>query len=201
MSYLGPSDFARKVGVSRNSVYHAIKGGRLVKAKNGKLNLANPTNIVFMNLHKEGAVKLSKSGGNGSGGSRADAELAQIEARIEKLQVGTAKERQELVDRELVRSLLGHLATIDQNELLTIPANVAPEVAGLCGTDDSKVVLKVSKLIEKKLYGVLKHRARLLTDFLKAVKAKPLEPEKKNDRPKPAQKSVPKQKQNRKKNN
>ena len=184
MSYLGPSDFARKVGISRNSVYHALKVGRLLRAKNGKLNLANPTNIVFINLHKEGAVQPSKSNGDGAKGSRADAEFRQIEARIEKLQVGTARERQELVDRDLVRSLIGTLATIDQNELLTIPANVAPEVAGLCGADDSKIVLKISKLIEKKLYGFLKHRRRLLTDFLKKVKAEPLEAKVKKKRPK-----------------
>ena len=199
MSYLCLSAFARKVKVDRSTVYAALRSGRLVRAKNGKLNLANPTNAEYLRMHIEGDVKPSKSGGNGSGSARSNAELAQIEARIEKLQVGTAKERQELVDRELVRSLLGNLATIDQNELLTIPANVAPEVAGLCGTDDSKVVLKISKLIEKKLYGVLKHRARLLTDFLKRVKAEPLEPEKKNGKSKPARKRVSKPTKDRKK--
>lgn len=189
MSYVTQAEFARRAGVARNSVVTAIRKGQLVRAKNRKMNLANPTNATYLRLHIEDNIRPSKSGGNGSGGSRANAELAQIEARIEKLKVGTAKERQELVDRELVRSLLGNLATIDQNELLTIPANVAPEVAGLCGTDDSKVVLKVSKLIEKKLYGVLKHRARLLTDFLKRVKAEPLAPEKKRKQKKPTKKS------------
>lgn len=182
MSYLGPSDFARRVGISRNSVYHHLRGGRLVRAKNGKLNLANPTNIAFMNRDKEGIVKTSKSGANGSGQTRADAELRKVQAKTEQIEIKTAKDRQELVERSLVRWLFGILATIDQNEFLTIPANVASEIAGLCGKEDSKTVVKIAKLLEEKMYGVLQHRERVVKDFLEKVKAEPLKSKKKKKR-------------------
>lgn len=108
---------------------------------------------------------------SGDGITRSAAELQKIKATIEHTVLKIKRERQELIDRSLVESLIAVISTIDTNELLTIPANVAPEIAGICGKSDNKTILKITQFLSKKTYAYLEHKKRILTDWLKRVDA------------------------------
>lgn len=111
------------------------------------------------------------------GTTRSDAELQKTLAQITQIHVRTDKERQQLIDRDIVRNMLAKLSAIDVNELLTLGSNIAPEVAGLCGKEKPAIILKISKLIEDRCYRVLEHRQRQIKDFLEKMKAEQLDVE------------------------
>ncbi len=101
---------------------------------------------------------------------RYDAELRKTLSQIRKIDIASDEARRILVDRNLVRGVLGTLSQIDVNELLTMGANIAAEIAGICGTEDNKKIVKITKRIEGICYQILQHRQRVIKDFLRKVK-------------------------------
>lgn len=102
--------------------------------------------------------------------ARGQAELRKLLAQTRKYEIAADKDREILIDRQLVRRLLGTLSAVDVNELLTMGANVAPELAGLCGVEDNKIIMKVQKRIDELAYQLLQHRQRVIKDFLQKVR-------------------------------
>lgn len=88
-----------------------------------------------------------------------------------------AIERQELIPRQFVRVVLGKLYMIDVNEFLTLGNNIASEVAGMMGINDSKKIIKIGKFVEKKCYRILQHKKRLINKDLKKVNSEPIDEE------------------------
>ena len=107
--------------------------------------------------------------------TRAQAELDKVYAQIDKYRVQTDKERQTLIDRDLVRVILAQLSAIDVNELLTLGSNIAPDVAGICGKEKPRIILKIQKLIEERCYRVLEHRKKKINEFLDRIKAEQID--------------------------
>ena len=184
--------FASLAGVSRTAIYKAIKEGRVVRRKNKKIDIGNDLNKHFLSTHgkskkkgKTGAKLTKPKLGNKSdtyrpeeidlstevGKTRMEAELKKVQAAALHNEIKVKQDRSMLIDRRVVLQLIGIMAAIDTNELLTIPGNIAPEIAGVCGKEDNKTILKVSKKLETHLYGVLKHRKREINSWLKKIGA------------------------------
>lgn len=86
-----------------------------------------------------------------------------------------AIEREQLIPRKFVRVMLGKLIMIDVNEFLTLGNNIASEVAGMMGINDSKKIIKIGKFVDKKLYKIMNHKKRLINKDLKKVNSEPIE--------------------------
>lgn len=84
-------------------------------------------------------------------------------------------ERETLIPRQFVRAILGKLVMIDVNEFLTLGNNIASEVAGMMGINDSKKIIKIGKFVDKKLYKIINHKKRLINKDLKKVNSEPIE--------------------------
>lgn len=105
-------------------------------------------------------------------GNRFDAELKKTQLQALKLELETAQIRDSLISREIMQILLGKLFQIDRNEYLTLGAQLATEVAGIFGSTDNKKIAKVDKVIESRLYKILKHKQKLIKVFMKEIKGK-----------------------------
>ena len=99
--------------------------------------------------------------------------LRQIE-NIRKVQVETAKKRGELIDRNVLRSFMAEMYSIDVNEFQTLGPNLAPEVAAMLGVDDADSIIKVGQLIEAEVFKVLEHVKRRTREFLVEMKEEAL---------------------------
>lgn len=187
---VGISAFAIMCGVSRTAIYKAIELGKVIRRKTGKIDSNNESNKLYLNSRKPNAVAAKrnvtkrnleniKDAGTPEeidldaevGSKRSKAELEKVQAEVIQKKLKIKADRSMLIERRLIMSLFGELAAIDTNEFLTIPGNIAPELAGICGRGDRETILKLSKKMEKHFYGVLQHRKRVLSDWLDTVKA------------------------------
>jgi len=107
--------------------------------------------------------------------SRSSADRLKVIEQVRAIQLKTDKERNNLIERALVRRVLGQIYTIDVNEFRTLGLNLAPELAAAAGIDDSEIILKIGELIEKEVFKVLQHIKRLINDFLKEIEAETIE--------------------------
>lgn len=89
--------------------------------------------------------------------------------QIEQIRLRTQKERQLLVERDLVKRVFSKIYTIEVNELRIIGDTLAPEIASYFNSDDSEAILKTNQRIEKEIYKALNHIKRLISDYLKSV--------------------------------
>jgi hypothetical protein len=89
--------------------------------------------------------------------------------QIEQIRLKTQKERQQLVERELIKRVFSKIYTIEVNELRIIGDTLAPEIASYFNSDDSEAILKTNQRIESEVYKALNHIKRLIADYLKSV--------------------------------
>jgi hypothetical protein len=121
------------------------------------------------------AKKKSKGGNGGDPDSlptvtkRHSLEEDKLKAQIRKLEVETAAVRNELLSRTLVQEILGQLSTIDRNEIITIGGQIAPELAGILGSNDADAIKAIAKSIEAKCYKAIQHKQDLITAFIKKI--------------------------------
>lgn len=88
---------------------------------------------------------------------------------IKSKRVKTAKDRDELIPRNMIKAILGHLVMVDTNEFLSLGNSVGSEIAGIMKINDAKAVIKINKLIEKKCYRIMQHKQKLMKKFLKEI--------------------------------
>ena len=91
--------------------------------------------------------------------------LKVVEA-IETTRLKNEQLRGKLIDRDLVKVVLGKIHTVDVQEILAIPPKFAATAAGLAGNTDEKVISSIEKELEKELYRCLSHIKRIIDDFL-----------------------------------
>jgi hypothetical protein len=100
---------------------------------------------------------------------RSDLEKQKLIESILAMQVKTAKERKELVACETVVKVFAKLAAVDTSEFHSLADKIAGDVAALCGLEDSETRVKIKELINKPVFRALKHRKRLMDDYLKKM--------------------------------
>jgi hypothetical protein len=98
--------------------------------------------------------------------------VARLESAL-KTRVEREHKRGLLIERSTVQTVFGRLHTIDVNELRTLGAKLAPDVAGLLGVDDPEKLLQVEKRIDDEVLKSLAHIKRVLNDFLKRAGGEP----------------------------
>ena len=205
MRYETKINFAKRAGISRQAVYQLIADGKLVQTSAGKLDVNNPTNKEYLSnkkttkimgkkTHETQAIKADKSKTDNKKPSTNKDNVSIVEDRedlntishasanklktiesIRKIQIANDAARLELVSRESVKKVFSKLYQIDVNQLRTLGPNLSPDIAALIGTDDNEVMLKISDLVDKEIFVILKQIKRLLNDFLKNMKADEIE--------------------------
>jgi len=98
--------------------------------------------------------------------------VARLETAL-KTRVEREAKRGLLIERRLVQTVFGRLYQIDSNEMKTLGAKIAPDLAGEFGVEDPEVLLRVEKRIDDEVLKVLAHIKRLLDDFLLGVGGEP----------------------------
>jgi len=186
-------------GISRQAVSSAVKRGTILagalgidpdipqnrayiesalqRKRGGKYQDAIPP------AKKKPKPHAKRPGGNGPGKinnnnsdlshpellSRTDAERLKVVEQILNYQIKTQKERQELVERALVKRVWAKLYAVDTAELHPLGEKVAADVAALCKVDNSETTLAIKKIIDRHIFKALQHSKRLMNDFLKKV--------------------------------
>jgi hypothetical protein len=115
----------------------------------------------------------SNSNGNGQLNlelvDRNEAERLKIIEQVLNYQIKTQKDRQELVERALVKRVWSKLYAVDTAELHPLGEKIGADLAAFFGHDDSEAKLKSKQLIDKHVFNALQHIKRLMDDFLKSV--------------------------------
>jgi DNA-binding Lrp family transcriptional regulator len=101
--------------------------------------------------------------------TRRQAERQKLIEQILAMQVKTAKERKDLVSRDGAAKVFAKLAAVDTSELHPLGDSISAEVAAALGSDNSEAIIKVKKIIDKRVFRALKHRKRIMEDFLKKI--------------------------------
>jgi hypothetical protein len=83
--------------------------------------------------------------------------------------------RLDLIERRIVRQVIGKLYTIDRDELINIKSKIVADISGVMECNDEAKMLKSEKIIEDELWKILKHIQHEVNKFLKQIKEKPLE--------------------------
>ncbi len=198
------SRFSKRAGVSRAAITRACQSGALVVRPDGKLDPENPVNRDYIVRNKNKDRKPKDKSSQDAKSSPAEPEIKNFAlpsenmsgdelkhyledlsqnsveklktiTQIRQLQVKTKKERQELISRKLISKVFAKLYMIDVNELRTLGANLAPEIAAIAAIDDDEIIIKVGEAIEKEVFTVLQHVKRIINDFLKTIEATELE--------------------------
>ena len=99
----------------------------------------------------------------------AAAKQLKLDEEIEEKRLKNAARRKELVDRDTVRRVFGKLYKVDVDELRTIGSKSAPEIANVCGVEDSELILKISAAIDKEVFAALRHIQKIMNDFFDEV--------------------------------
>jgi hypothetical protein len=99
--------------------------------------------------------------------------LKAIEA-VKQAQIKNAKDRGQLISRDLVRQVLAQIFTIDVNEWRTLSANLTPELASVFGIHDAEKLIEAEARIDQEVFAILQHSKRITNDFLKSIEAEGL---------------------------
>jgi hypothetical protein len=174
--HLSVINFAKLAGVGRQAIYQKLRLGELVKMPNGKMNIDDPVNQVYLSLDRSQAksngdknkknnsvpalpVNMSLSEIENTlesiPRSKASAVLIKEVENIKKLQIHNAKQLEMLIDRDLVKKYFGDMSSIIINYIFPLGNRLAPRVAGICKVTDSKEVLKIQTIIDKEVMRAL----------------------------------------------
>lgn len=103
--------------------------------------------------------------------TKANAEKLKIIEQIKQIQLKLAKERKELIPKELVQKVFGKIYAIDVNEFQTLPANIIADIASIVGIDDDEKITQLTEVIDKKVFRTLQHIKTTINKFLKEIDA------------------------------
>lgn len=189
MNLITQAELARRLGITRQAVRDACLKKRIYKVK-GKIDLDADSTKAYMAASAaskvtggRGKKRPPKSESLESVTTQADLgaimsveEMGREELDKQKLreqilgmQVKTARERKELVSTDAVAKVFAKLAAIDTSEFHPLADKIAGDVAALCGLEDNETRVKIKALIAKPVFRALKHRKRLMDDYLKKM--------------------------------
>jgi hypothetical protein len=197
MPHENMAEFARRCGVTRTTIFKKCNAGIVIKTERG-IDPDIPTNREYIERCKMRQAENDKptsvttpakkkpkprskpKGGNGTGQdpaeqlsieqlSRSDAERLKVIEQILNYQIKTQKERQELIERALVKRVWAKLYAVDTAELHPLGEKISADLAALFGSDDNEAKLKAKQLVDRHVFNALQHIKRLMDDFLKKV--------------------------------
>ena len=171
--YLSVIKFAELAGVNRSAIYQKLDNGELVRLPNGKLDVTDPTNKLYIETDRSRA-----GNGKGKGGtviippvvpelsdleksidmaitSKAGASLLKEIENVKKLRIHNEKQLENLIDRGVVRKYFGAMSSIIINYFFPIGNRLAPRVAGVCKVTDPADVIKIQTIIDKEIMRAL----------------------------------------------
>lgn len=76
------------------------------------------------------------------------------------------KSRGELIDRNLVKAVMGRVYTVEVNQIKPVADKAPPKIAAIFKNDDPEKILAVSQLLSKELGKALEHIQVILDKFL-----------------------------------
>ena len=100
---------------------------------------------------------------------RNDLEKQKIIEQVLNYRVKTQQQRNELIDRSLVKRAWAKMYAVDTSELHPLGEKIASDIAALCKVEDTEIVLKIKHVIDSHIFKALQHSKRLMDDFLKKV--------------------------------
>ena len=165
------SEFAKRAGVARNSVYKAIKAGRINRSEDG-IDENDPVNIEYLSGSNPSVPRQVAPQNNNSSGHRIPSmtERAAIDAEKAKQQaihwqLRNAKERGLLIDRELVARAI-EITDSEHKRLLADGAQTIAKTANdLVRTGASRE--DIVEAIREEISGALKSWKRQIARTLK----------------------------------
>lgn len=100
---------------------------------------------------------------------RAELERLKIAESVIKMRTETMAKRGELVSRDTVKTVFAKLAAVDTSELHPLGDSVSGDMAAAYGRDDNESRVKAKAIIDKRVFRAMKHRLRIMQDFLKKI--------------------------------
>jgi hypothetical protein len=100
---------------------------------------------------------------------RSDLERQKIVEQVVKMRTETMVKRKQLVNREITRNIFAKLAAVDTSELTPLGDSISGDLAAAFGEDDPKARMKVKHIVDKRVFGALRHRKRIMEDHLKKI--------------------------------
>lgn len=100
---------------------------------------------------------------------RNDLEKQKIIEQVLNYRVKTQQQRNELIERALVKRVWAKLYAIDTSELHPLGEKISSDIAALCKIEDSEVTFKIKNIIDSHVFKAIGHSKRLMDDFLKKV--------------------------------
>jgi len=168
------AEFAKMAGVSRPAIYKAIKSGRLPPLVDGQLDPSCPDSRWFLEGHdvrpdggEAGAVPEEADPEATESGitTRSEVELRKTEAQAKHWELKNARERGELIDRELVAKAI-EITDSEHRRLLADGAQTIAKVThDLVRTDATKE--EVIEAVREEISGFLKSWKRQIARQLK----------------------------------
>lgn len=79
------------------------------------------------------------------------------------------KSRGELIERNLVKAVLGRVYTVEVNQIKPVADKAPAKIAAIFENDDSEKILAVSQLLSKELGKALEHIQHVLDKFLSDI--------------------------------
>ena len=89
--------------------------------------------------------------------------------QIQKLKVDTAKARDELINKKLIRSVFSKLYEIDMSQFLTLKDKLIPDLSGIAGVNEEATKLQMGERMDEELWKVLKNVKREMNKFLMKI--------------------------------
>jgi hypothetical protein len=105
--------------------------------------------------------------------SKYDLERYQKMVVIEKEKIKIAKDRGELIDRDLVVRIFSKIYQIDVNNFLQLSHALAPRIVqSVFKTSDPEKITETTKMIDEELYKTQNYIQREIDEFLESIKTK-----------------------------
>lgn len=159
MAVVSQHKFAKSLSVSVPYINKLIKTGKLPGVKGG-VDLSDPTIQAFIAHKKSGEAKGSNQSGKAietivPSASRHELEKLKLIQQTKAIELQNQIRRGELISHDVVKSVFSKLFAIHNNEFLRTCDKLAPVIAGIVGSNDAKVIMKISSEIERENYRVL----------------------------------------------
>jgi hypothetical protein len=170
--------FAKLCGVTRTAVFYAVTQGRLIVNEDNKIDIEHPLNAEYKRIKDAGEsatpvgprgnkTKTAPAGTfSGDNVTKADIDKQKTLAQIEKLNIENETKRKELIDRKLVARVFTEIHTVDVQQIVPLKDKLVADIAAIFGVSDDKLMHQARAAAEKEIYRALKHRKRILDDFV-----------------------------------
>jgi len=130
------------------------KDGKLKPAKKKKKTLAEKVVAQKTANEKERNKEVVRNYEKNI--TKAEADIARINAQTTKYNVKIAEDMGLLIARQTVDRMFGNLYSISTNQFLVLGDRLAPIIAGICGTTDPTITMRIKNKIEEEVTRVLK---------------------------------------------